>query len=251
MTAAAPGCLTFSRVQRSGWVVLSAVLSELVLIGALANQWLTTELERTVRGDVAGRVLLTNSWLTYSWRATPKSHNNDLWAGQLTLIGVLLVVSGLLIWCLVRGTRPFWPMFFASWTGVVVATQVGAVARGLVNPAGGGTGRVTSAVFGSTGPNAESFVGGLALGFVTGLLAALVAVATREPAAAAEAEPEEPQFFPPRQPPPYYGEQPRQPQQAGTRRYLPQEQSAQTAHQRSAEQATTRFWQQPDDEHPS
>jgi hypothetical protein len=251
-------------VQRTGWVVLSAVLSELVLIGALANQWMTTELERTVRGEVAGRQLLAESWLTYSWRATPKAHNNDLWASQLTLIGVVLLVSGLLIWCLVRGTRPFWPMFFASWTGVVVATQVGAVARGLVNPSRTGAGRVTSAVFGATGPDARTFIGGLTLGLVTGLLAALVAVATRKPAGAVEAEPEEP-FFPPRQPPPYYGEQPttRQPQQQRSRGYLPQEgqqpqqrqqifQSQQTAQpERSTEQPTTQFWRQGGDDQQS
>ena len=193
-------------------IVLTAVLTPLVLIAAFANQWVSKDLTNTVHGDRVGDQLLAGSWLTYMWRVNSQHGNTDAWGSQFALIGVTVVVGGLLVFAVTRGPVTFGRAFFGTWTAVLAATLLGAVARGLVW--GGGptgalahAGRFTRAVFGPNGPGEQAAIGGFALGFVTALLTALVAVASRRvprtvPVDVVPAD----TYVPPEPPPPYYGE---------------------------------------------
>lgn len=232
-------------VARTGYVVLTAVLTELVLIAAFANQWVSDAIVRNVRGDVAGHQLLAESWLTYTWRVSPHGHARDAWGSQLVLIAVTVVVTGLLVFAIGRGAVTFGRAFLGTWAAVIAATLVGALARGLVDPGDRMPHalRLTSAVFGDNGPDQFAAVGGFGLGFVTALLTGLIAVATRRLPAGAR-RPEEPAdlppYIPPEQPLPFFGPPTTQTVQLPRRAEPPP---------RVAEEPTSQFPRPPDDEH--
>ena len=198
-------------------VVLATVVTELVLIGGAANQWISKKIADDAAGDFSFWHLFEQSWLTFQWRASPRSGQSTQWGSQLALVGVTVVVSALLVWVLVRGAVTFWRAFFATWLAVLAAALVGAFVRGLIDTSdlrsigsAVGPGRVTKAVYGPLGPSQLAVVGGFVLGLVTALIVGAVAVLTRRgtaappAAAAAEAAP----YAVPEQPPPYYGEHP-------------------------------------------
>jgi hypothetical protein len=208
--AAGAGAAAPPGQARTGLIVLAAVLTELVLIAALANQWMSDRIAQNI-GDAKLGHLVEQSWLTYQWRFSPRSGFTHAWGGELGLIGVTLVLTGLLVFALVRGAITFWRAFFATWLAVLGATVVGAFVRGLVDTdtvkAIGGThaGRVTQAIFGPVGPHQAVVVAGFLLGLVTGLVAGAVAVGTRHRPRPAAAQPG-PAYRPPEAPPPFFGD---------------------------------------------
>jgi hypothetical protein len=178
--------------------VLATVLTELAIIGGLANQWVMDRLIRHVIDQSITLRLLVASWFTYAWRLSPRSGRSAEWWGEIALIATVVVVSSLIVWCLVRGPISFWRALFATWLAVVFASLLGAFVRGVCNPdpASSGLGdRVTRGLYGGSGPSQEVAVGAFALGLVVALIVALVAVATRRRAGlATEADVGPPQF---------------------------------------------------------
>src|SRR5690349_17203302 len=83
---------------RTGLIVLVAILTEIVLIAAGANEWLS---RRLARADLTANPVesgIRYSVLTYSWRFTPLSNDPErLYAGSWTLVGTTIVGSALLI----------------------------------------------------------------------------------------------------------------------------------------------------------
>jgi hypothetical protein len=205
---------------RTGLIVLAALLTELIVIAAADNQWVS---DRIVRDELRTNSLtlrsLANSWLTYTWRLSPRdgANANQLWASQIALVVVVLVVTGLLVAAVVRGPVTFGRAFFGTWMAVIVATLVGAFVRGLIEPLGKvqltNSNRVTRAAFGSFGVNQGAVAAGFGLGLLVALLAAIVAVVSRRAAAspagppdpAAAPAPAAPPYQQPEPPPPYYG----------------------------------------------
>jgi hypothetical protein len=198
-------------VARTGLIVFIAVLLEVVIIAAADNQWVGNQLVKAQqRTDREGLRLLEGSWLTYTWRFTPRDGLTNTWWSELALILTVLVVSGLLVGAIVRGPVTFVRAFFGSWMAVIVASLLGAFVRGLIDPASAtglpGVGRVTRAAF--AGPSGSVAIAGLGLGFVVALITAAVAVTTRRPADRdldAYGQPVGPAYVPPEQPPPFFG----------------------------------------------
>lgn len=206
---------------RTGLIVLAAVFTEIVVIAAADNQWVSNKILRNeLRTNSVTLRSLANSWLTYTWRLSPRdgANANQVWGSQLALVAVVLVLSGLLVAAVVRGPITFGRAFFGTWMAVVVATLVGAFVRGLIEPFGklqlGNSNRVTRAAFGSFGVNQAAVAAGFGLGLLVAVVAAVVAVASRRgPAQAADsADPAAgqasavPPYQQPEQPPPYYGD---------------------------------------------
>ena len=196
---------------RPGAVVLAAVLTQIVVIGAIANQWITPHLVNSVINEQHAFLHnLKAAPLTFNWRLVPEHGDSQhTWLSQELLVLTTLVVSALLIAAVVRGPATFNRVFLTCWIAVTVATMFGTYVRGLVNDERGVEGsRVSRALFGPLAPSPVSFFAGLLLGLVTGLVAATAATlmrnraaaaAPREPAAVAA----EPPYVPPEQPPPF------------------------------------------------
>jgi hypothetical protein len=194
---------------RPGAVVLAAVLTEIVIIAALANQWITPHLISSVINEKHAFLHnLKATPLTFNWRLVPEQGDSQhTWLSQEMLILTTVVVSALLIATIVRGPKSFGRVFLTCWTAVMVATMFGTYVRGLVNDERGQDGsRISRALFGQLGPSPVTFFAGLLLGLLAGLVAATVAMLVRDRRAApvpAVATPAEPPYVPPEQPPPY------------------------------------------------
>jgi hypothetical protein len=214
--AQAPGASSLSRA-RTGLIVLAALLTELIVIAAADNQWVSNKILRNeLRTNSVTLHSLASSWLTYTWRLSPRdgANANQVWASQIALVVVVLLLTGLLVAAVVRGPITFGRAFFGTWMAVIVATLVGAFVRGLIEPFGKlqltNSNRVTRAAFGSFGVNQAAVAAGFGLGLLVALVAAIVAVVSRrastQPAdPAAEQAPAAPPYQQPEQPPPYYG----------------------------------------------
>ena len=201
--------------------MLVAVLAELVLIAAGNNQWVTRYVFDHVGGTQNSLQLrLADAATTYSWRVSkPGQDAGHNWLGQWVLIGTVLLVTALLVFAVARGVVSFGRVFFGTWTAVIVATEVGAIVRGLVldDRVYGFTNRASFAFFGQASPSGYNFLGGVGLGLLVGLVAAVAAVATRRtagvmiapPAPAPAPVPEPIEGAPPRQQmgaPPWFGQ---------------------------------------------
>jgi hypothetical protein len=224
---------------RTGLVVFVAVLTELVIIAAADNQWVSSQLVKAQeRTNHVGLRLLEGSWLTYTWRFTPRSGLTDTWWSELALILTVLVVSGLLVAAVVGGPVTFARAFFGTWTAVIVASLLGAFVRGLIDRASTtpmpGVDRVTRAAFG--GPSGSVAVAALGFGLVVALVTAAVAVTTRR-----KAEPgmdrwteSGPSSAQPDQPPPFFGTPAAAPEPSGMRPWQDQHYGPPPARQASS-----------------
>jgi len=194
---------------RPGAVVLAAVLTEIVVIAAIANQWVTPHLISSVINEKHAFLHnLKATPLTFNWRLVPEHGDSQhTWLSQEMLVLTTLVVSALLIATIVRGPNSFGRVFFTCWAAVMVATMFGTYVRGLVNDERGVEGsRIARALFGQLGPSPVTFFAGLLLGLVAGLVAATVSRLVRDRTAAAApvaAPPVEAPYVPPEQPPPF------------------------------------------------
>jgi hypothetical protein len=169
------------RQGRPGVIVLIAFVVELVVIGALANQVATKHLQQYVTDHPdAFPGKLVAALTTYQWRvsAQPGDRANEPIA-HILLDVVVLVLTALLVLAIARGAVTFFRAFFGTWMAVIVATLVATVVFSAVSPPPYPTGysHVEGAIF--LGPSGYAFVAGVVLGFVTALLAAIFAVATR------------------------------------------------------------------------
>jgi hypothetical protein len=166
-------------LARMGIVVPAAVITALVAIAAAANQAVAKQMDKT-HGEVHTYL---SAWLSFRWRFAPHPWPTRLWAAQLALIGTVLVLTGLLVWALLRGSVSWVRAFFGTWAAVVFATAIGAFVRGLVVPDDlgrvPGASRVTGALFGPYGPNAGAVFAGFVLGLVVALVTSVLAIATR------------------------------------------------------------------------
>ena len=194
------------RPARVTVVAATAFVTMLVLIAAGANQWVTNRLahDQQHTGRFITRALY-ETWQTYNWRFSPASsdHHNVL-LGQALLIATTLVLGTLLVVAVTRGPITFGRAFFGTWAAVAVATQVGAFVRGFVDgeTAGGHyPNRVDRALFGPLAPSAYTVWAGVGLGFLTALVVATLAMATRRRLVRPAAPAAEPASFPDYVPP--------------------------------------------------
>lgn len=171
------------RRGRPGLVALVAVLVEVVAIAAADNQWVAQRVSdhNNVLGTTGNDLAFT--LLTYQWRFAPRSGDVfHILYGQWALIAVVLVLTALFASLASRVAATFAPVFFATWTGVVAATCVGAIVRAAVVDSRllGDRSRFQFILFSSYGPSQHAVVAGLVLGFVVGLAAAITAIAARK-----------------------------------------------------------------------
>lgn len=223
---------------RPGNVVLAAVLTELVVIAALGNQWLA---ERDAHWIVNERSSLVRDFkialLSLNWRFTPLSGDTQhTWLSQLLFIAITLVLTAAFVSLVVRGPATFGRIAVACWLAALGATTIASYVRALVNdqPATGGS-RFEKTLFGPLSPSSVTVFACIVLALVTALVAASVTVLLREraddlqaPSGGAPAR-AEPAYVAPEQPPPFFPDQrPSRPSPSG--------------------QPTTRFPRPPDDE---
>ena len=175
--------------------VVATVLTELILIVAGCNQWVTTKVTHYFeRGPTGTLQRIAASSETFSWRVSKASgQDTSEWLASFVRSAVVLLLSALLVGFIAR-RGSFWRAAVATLVAVVFATEVGAVVDVLIAPgklaasAGlsggfGGTSTVSSgipirrsdAVFGFAGPTGFRFVGGVILGVIVAIVVGLVA----------------------------------------------------------------------------
>jgi hypothetical protein len=170
---------------RPGVIVLTALLVEIVVIAGIGNQWVSKQLQNYL-SDHPGAADYTRgavqAALTFHWRFAPANgQSTHVWAAQLAAIGTLLLLSGLLIWVVSRGSVTFGRIWVAVGAIVAALTPIAVMVGNAIivpNAPGPGQSRLGQAVYGYTGYG-PAIVGGLVLGVVTGLLCGLLAVITR------------------------------------------------------------------------
>lgn len=178
------------------WLVsLVSMLTMLVLIAALGNQWVSDAITRHFasngNADEFARALNV-----YAWRFSPRGGHDfgRSWISSICLVVVVLVLTLLLVAAICRGTGSFFQAFFGAWTVVIVATLLGQYARAAVLDTklylGSGSADKTNAIFFSAlSPGALQVLAGLGFGVVVGLAAGLTAVLSRRTDVVAPAVP--------------------------------------------------------------
>jgi hypothetical protein len=175
-------------VARTGWVVLTAFLAELVVVAGVGNQAVTNAMNDYLAAP--GRQFADYSrgaidaMLTFHWRFAPRpAESTHEWAAQFLLLAVLFGLTALGVWAACRGTVTFVRVLVTVWAIVAAVTPLAIMARNLVvipSAPGPLESRVGQSVyyyplFGT------AVVAGVVLGFVVGLVTALVARLTRRP----------------------------------------------------------------------
>jgi hypothetical protein len=198
---------------RPGLVVGAALLTELVVIAAIGNQWVTPKLFRAIINERSHLVSdFKAALVTYNWRFVPEQADTaHIWLSQVLLILTTLVLTAAFVAVIVRGPATFGRVFLTCWLAVTVATVVGAYARGLTNETlGTSTSRLQRGLFSTLGPNTITVFSGLVLGLLVGVVAATVTVVSRDRAALGPKrippDPVEAPYVPPEQPPPFFPE---------------------------------------------
>lgn len=194
---------------RPGLVVLAALLTQIVVIAAEGNQWVTVRIARSIgNGDSDFVRGLKSALLTYNWRLTPQRFDTEhSWLSQILFIVTTLVLTALLIAAVVRGPASFLRGFFTAFMAVVVATMLAAYVRGAVNDAPVySPSRAARAVFGPLGPAPVTFLAAIFLGVITGLIAGAAAATARQRPSADTVQPAEEPYAQPEQPPPFFGD---------------------------------------------
>lgn len=173
-------------VARTGWAVLTAFLTELVLVAGVGNQAVTNSMNDYLAAP--GRQFAdysrgaVDAMLTFHWRFAPRpAEATHEWAAQFLLLAVLFGLTALGVWATCRGTVTFLRVAVTVWAIVVAVTPVAIMARNLlVIPSAPGPleSRVGQSVyyyplFGT------AIVAGVVLGLVTALVTALVTNLTR------------------------------------------------------------------------
>jgi hypothetical protein len=178
---------------RTGLIALTAFLVELVVIAAVGNQGFSDDINRFYfrhPGAFAGQVARASQ--TYAWRvSSERGAPHHFVLSQYAVLATLFVVTAAVTVAVVRGDVRFGRVFLGVWSTVIAATQIAAVVGVLVaNPHDPRSSVFSDAVF--LGPSGYTFFAGLSLGLLTGLIAALVAMASRRPVPTAPVAPSDP-----------------------------------------------------------
>ena len=115
---------------------------------------------------------------SFAWRFTPLHGGTRIWIAQLAGIAVLLVVVFLVTLVAASGRPLVLQVFMLTWFGVVLGALAGNVVRAFVLPSYfvlPGAGRLSYALFYSSGV----LVYGLGFGLLVGAVAAAAAAALR------------------------------------------------------------------------
>lgn len=198
---------------RTWAAVLTAFISELVIIGATNNQGMTDMVARKVGAGESFADHLARASQTFHWRFNYHHIAPYSAVGDFIRIGALLVLTMLLMIPVLRGSITFFRAFFGTWIVVVVATVLAQFAGAAPKPnfADPNVEHPATRLFDSyLAPSANGVAAGVGLGLVVGLIAALVAVLSRRtlgtvrPAAPAEADNDDVlPYTPPPPPPPW------------------------------------------------
>jgi len=187
------------------WLVLSAVLTELLLIGLGDNQWVTSKVAHFT-GSIPQPGFLHQfvfSTQSFAWRVNSSAgENSSQWTSSLLRLAVVLALTALLVGLIVR-RGSFWRASVATLVAVVFSSQVAEIVgratytshrdvgfQGwaiytplsdsrqsnyisylLTGSSGGG--RATQAIF--TAPNGYRFVGAVILGVLVAIVVGFVA----------------------------------------------------------------------------
>jgi hypothetical protein len=167
-------------------VVLAAFLVELVVIAAGCNQKVSHSAVGYAGSHPNGFLgQVCQASLAYAWRFSSQPGSaRHLLLSQFAVLAIVFVLTAALASALARGAVTFGRAFLGIWLAVIVATEVGSIVQLLIvdeRTPGHHYGRLTYALFAA--PNGYNFFAGLCLGFLTALVAALVAVATARPVA--------------------------------------------------------------------
>jgi len=183
------------------WLVLAAVIAELVILALGENQWVAKKV-----ADYTGSTPQPGFWHQFvfstqsmAWRVgnTAGQTNANEWISSLVRVGVAVVLTGALV-ALIARRGSFWRASVATLVAVVFSTQIAEIVEGMIYSPHGlvgftgyysaiqdeqtinltlkgstGGGRATQAIFG--GPTGYRFVGGLMLGVLVGIVVGLVA----------------------------------------------------------------------------
>jgi hypothetical protein len=195
---------------RPGAVALAAVLTELVVIAAVGNQWIAERAGHWIANERSAFVAdLKATLLVYNWRFAPQQGDVEhSWLSQLVMIALTLALTGAFVSVVVRGPATMGRVFVTCWMAAVCSTALASYVRAALNKQPGIAGtRVQKTFFGPLAPSAISVFAAIVLGLLAGSVAVVVARMLRNrtpvgtPVAAAPAEPP---YVPPEQPPPYY-----------------------------------------------
>ena len=183
-TGPEPGAVIVLTRARPWRVAAAALLTLLVLVAALSNQWVA---DRITADATDGRSFLDNlghALITYAWRTAPPAHDQThLWAASWAFLGTALLLTLLLVAAVARGDGGFGQAFLGSWSAVVAATTVACLVRALVadSAASGGTrpGDPNAVFVAPLTVRPTDLVGALGYGFLVALVAGLTAVLSR------------------------------------------------------------------------
>ena len=203
-TAAPPAVAASRRTGPMARLAVWAVIAQVVLIAAGNNELVSQKVfswTGSLEPNPGFARQLAYSTQALAWRIAPASHESTSeYVATLVRIVVTVVLTGLLVWIVVRGSS-FWRTWISTVVIVVFSAQVGAVVSAMVYggdtftrsyldylpvtadsgflgssqtspPSYGGTG-FTDALFG-TGTGYR-FVGGLILGALVGIVVGAVA----------------------------------------------------------------------------
>lgn len=188
-----------------------AALVNLIIVGALGNQWYVEHVADKQASNGANRIL-KGVPAAFRWRYSHWSGDHGLRLGEVVGSGALIVLVFLLTWMIIRAQlrpRGFFGAGFAVWGGVllsaVVASMIGTFVSypGLYGKAPNplGTTRFWWSVL--EGPSAQVVLFGLLAGLITGFVCAMITV-TQGVDSDEDDEDDAPRpedaFFPPRAP---------------------------------------------------
>ena len=202
---------------RPGALALAAVLTELVIIAVVGNQWITKRAFQWILNEDKSAFArdVKSALVVYNWRFAPQSGDTShIWLSQLMLIVVTVVLTAAFIGVAVRGPATFGRMFLTSWLAALGATLLATYLRALVNdqPIIPGS-RIQKALFGPLAPSSISVFAAMVMALLAGLVAACAGLLVSRrvvppPTAAAPAEPAAavvPEQSPPATPTAYSG----------------------------------------------
>ena len=179
-----PDQLTYR--SRTGWVVLAGVLTEVAIVGGVDNQGVTGALNHYVESPNRNfpdySTGLIDAMTAFAWRVSPANNQpTHVWAAGLAAIGALLLLSGLGMLAVVRGSITFARVWIAVWAVVAAVAPLAVMVRNLITtPSAPGPeqSRLGQAVY--FAPQLGTVVvAGLVIGLLAGLACAIVAVSTR------------------------------------------------------------------------
>lgn len=177
---------------RAWLAALVAALVELIVIAGVDNQGVSGRLRDPLTDPT--RVLADYSRgaidaaTAFWWRFAPANGQaTHVWGAQFAAIGVLVLLTWLGTLAVARGSVSFGRVWVGVWAVVAASAPIAIMVRNaLVTPTAPGPAqsKIGQAIYGY-GEFGSVIVAGLALGFVTGLVVAAVAVSSRRQIAAA------------------------------------------------------------------